>query len=87
MVFLFRLKNMTFPHHRASVDGIQSHYIIVGHGDCSFIIWMARNTVCVGIHQKPLTGYDEKTMTEDIHQLVTQLGFKIFNFQYERDEP
>ena len=25
---------------------------------------------------KPLTGYDGKTLAEDIHQLVTQLGFK-----------
>jgi pimeloyl-ACP methyl ester carboxylesterase len=25
---------------------------------------------------KPLTGYDGKTLVEDIHQLVTQLGFK-----------
>ena len=30
----------------------------------------------LGDSSKPLTGYDGKTVTEDIHQLVTQLGFK-----------
>jgi pimeloyl-ACP methyl ester carboxylesterase len=29
-----------------------------------------------GDSSKPLTGYDGKTVAEDIHQLVTQLGFK-----------
>jgi pimeloyl-ACP methyl ester carboxylesterase len=33
----------------------------------------------LGDSSKPLTGYDGKTLAEDIHQLVTQLGFeKIF---------
>ena len=30
----------------------------------------------LGDSSKPPTGYDGKTVTEDIHQLVTQLGFK-----------
>ena len=30
----------------------------------------------LGESSKPLTGYDGKTVAEDIHQLVTQLGFK-----------
>jgi len=30
----------------------------------------------LGDSSKPLTGYDGKTTAEDIHQLVTQLGFK-----------
>src|SRR5215510_12034581 len=30
----------------------------------------------LGDSSKPLTGYDGKTVAEDIHQLVTQMGFK-----------
>jgi pimeloyl-ACP methyl ester carboxylesterase len=30
----------------------------------------------LGDSSKPLTGYDGKTLAEDLHQLVTQLGFK-----------
>jgi pimeloyl-ACP methyl ester carboxylesterase len=30
----------------------------------------------LGDSSKPLTGYDSKTVAEDIHQLVTHLGFK-----------
>ncbi len=30
----------------------------------------------LGDSSKPLTGYDGKTLADDIHQLVTQLGFK-----------
>ena len=30
----------------------------------------------LGDSSKPPTGYDGKTVAEDIHQLVTQLGFK-----------
>jgi hypothetical protein len=30
----------------------------------------------LGDSSKPSTGYDGKTLAEDIHQLVTQLGFK-----------
>ena len=30
----------------------------------------------LGDSSKPLTGYDGKTVAEDIHQLVTHLGFK-----------
>src|SRR6266487_4022531 len=29
----FRIDNMTFSHHMASVNGIQLHYVIGGHGD------------------------------------------------------
>ena len=29
----------------------------------------------LGDSSKPLTGYDGKTLAEDIHQLVTQLGY------------
>ena len=30
----------------------------------------------LGDSSKPLTGYDVKTVAEDMHQLVSQLGFK-----------
>ena len=30
----------------------------------------------LGDSSKPPTGYDGKTVAEDIHQLVTQLGFR-----------
>jgi pimeloyl-ACP methyl ester carboxylesterase len=30
----------------------------------------------LGDSSKPLTGYDGKTVAEDIHQLVAKLGFK-----------
>jgi pimeloyl-ACP methyl ester carboxylesterase len=30
----------------------------------------------LGDSSKPLTGYDDKTVAEDIHQLVAKLGFK-----------
>ena len=50
--------------HRVMPDLAKNHTVIVpdlrGLGDSS----------------KPLTGYDGKTLAEDIHQLVTQLGFK-----------
>ena len=29
----FEINNMTFSHHTASVNGIQMHYVIGGHGD------------------------------------------------------
>src|SRR5678815_1575415 len=29
----FQMGNMTFSHHTASVNGIQLHYVIGGHGD------------------------------------------------------
>ena len=29
----FEIDNMTFSHHTASVNGIQFHYVIGGHGD------------------------------------------------------
>ena len=35
----------------------------------------------LGDSSKSLTGYDGKTVAEDIHQLVTQLGFKTIMLQ------
>jgi len=29
----FQIDNMTFSHHMASVNGIQMHYVMGGHGD------------------------------------------------------
>jgi pimeloyl-ACP methyl ester carboxylesterase len=94
----FQIDNMTFSHHMASVNGIQLHYVIGGHGEPVVLLhgwpetwysWhrvmpdLAKNyTVIVpdlrglGDSSKPLTGYDGKTLAEDIHQLITQLGFK-----------
>jgi uncharacterized alpha/beta hydrolase family protein len=94
----FDIDNVTFSHHMASVNGIQLHYVIGGHGNPIVLIhgwpqtwyeWrhvmpaLAQNyTVIVpdlrglGDSSKPLTGYDGKTTAEDIHQLVSQLGFK-----------
>ena len=94
----FQMDNMTFSHHTASVNGIQLHYVIGGHGDPVVLLhgwpetwyaWhkvmpaLAKNHTVVapdlrglGDSSKPLTGYDGKTLAEDIHQLVTQLGFK-----------
>jgi pimeloyl-ACP methyl ester carboxylesterase len=37
---------------------------------------IAPDLLDLGDSSKPLTGYDGKTIAEDIHQLVTQLGFK-----------
>jgi pimeloyl-ACP methyl ester carboxylesterase len=39
--------------------------------NCTVIIPDLRG---LGDSSKPLTGYDGKTVAEDIHQLVTQLG-------------
>ena len=94
----FQIDNMTFSHHMATVNGIQMHYVIGGHGEPVVLLhgwpetwysWhrvmpdLAKNyTVIVpdlrglGDSSKPSTGYDGKTLAEDIHQLVTQLGFK-----------
>jgi pimeloyl-ACP methyl ester carboxylesterase len=46
----------------------------------------------LGDSSKPLTGYDGKTTAEDIHQLVSQLGFKRIFFVghdvgFARDPP
>lgn len=82
----------------ASVNGIQMHYVMGGHGDPIVLLhgwpetwyeWrhvmpaLAKNyTVIVpdlrglGDSSKPSTGYDGKTAAEDIHQLITKLGFK-----------
>ncbi len=92
------MDNMTFSHHTASVNGIQLHYVIGGHGDPVVLLhgwpetwyaWhhvmpaLAKNYTVIapdlrglGDSSKPPTGYDGKTVAEDIHQLVTQLGFK-----------
>jgi pimeloyl-ACP methyl ester carboxylesterase len=89
---------MIFSHHTASVNGIQLHYILGGHGDPVVLLhgwpetwyeWhkvmpaLAKNYTVIapdlrglGDSSKPLTGYDGKTVAQDIHQLVTQLGFK-----------
>ena len=94
----FQIDNMTFSHHMASVNGIQLHYVIGGHGDPIVLLhgwpetWYAWHKVMpalaknytviapdlrgLGDSSKPPTGYDGKTVAEDIHQLVTQLGFK-----------
>jgi pimeloyl-ACP methyl ester carboxylesterase len=93
----FQIDNMTFSHHVTSVNGIQMHYVIGGHGDPVVLLhgwpetWYAWHRVMpalaknytviapdlrgLGDSSKPLTGYDGKTVAEDIHQLVTQLGF------------
>jgi pimeloyl-ACP methyl ester carboxylesterase len=82
----------------ASVNGIQMHYVMGGHGDPVVLLhgwpetwyeWrhvmpaLAQNYTVIapdlrglGDSSKPQTGYDGKTVAEDIHQLVTQLGFK-----------
>ena len=89
---------MTFSHHTASVNGIQLHYVIGGHGDPVVLLhgwpetWYEWHNVMpalakkytviapdlpgLGDSSKPLTGYDGKAVAADIHQLVTQLGFK-----------
>jgi pimeloyl-ACP methyl ester carboxylesterase len=94
----FQMDNMTFSHHTASVNGIQLHYVIGGHGDPVVLLhgwpetWYAWHKVMpalaknytviapdlrgLGDSSKPLTGYDGKTVAEDIHQLVGKLGFK-----------
>ena len=94
----FQLGNTTFSHHMASVNGIQLHYVIGGHGDPVVLLhgwpetwyqWryvmpaLAQNYTVIapdlrgiGDSSKPPTGYDGKTVAEDIHQLVTFLGFK-----------
>jgi pimeloyl-ACP methyl ester carboxylesterase len=94
----FQIDNVTFSHHMTTVNGIQIHYVIGGHGDPVVLLhgwpetWYAwhhvmpalakNHTVIVpdlrglGDSSKPRTGYDGKTVAEDIHQLVTQLGFK-----------
>ncbi len=93
----FKIDNMTFSYHMASVNGIQMHYVIGGHGvpvvllhgfPQSWYEWrhimpaLAKNyTVIVpdlrgfGDSSKPDNGYDGKTTSEDIYQLVSQLGF------------
>ena len=93
----FEIDNVTFSHHTASVNGIQIHYVIGGHGDPVVLLhgwpetwygWhkvmpaLAKNYTVIapdlrglGDSSKPPTGYDGKTVAEDIHQLVTQLGF------------
>src|SRR5919202_524763 len=94
----FRMDNMTFSHHTASVNGIQLHYVIGGHGYPVVLLhgwpetwyeWhkvmpaLAKNYTVIapdlrglGDSSKPPTGYDGKTLAEDIHQLVGKLGFK-----------
>jgi pimeloyl-ACP methyl ester carboxylesterase len=81
-----------------TVNGIQMHYVIGGHGDPVVLLhgwpetwyeWrhvmpsLAKNYTVIapdlrglGDSSKPVTGYDGKTVAEDIHQLVGKLGFK-----------
>lgn len=88
----------TFTHHRATVNGIQIHYVIGGKGEPLVLLhgwpqsWYAwrhimpilaqRYTVIVpdmrgfGESAKPDTGYDKRTVAEDIHQLVQKLGYQ-----------
>jgi pimeloyl-ACP methyl ester carboxylesterase len=94
----FQLDNMTFSHNIASVNGVQLHYVIGGHGPPVVLLhgwpetWYAWHNVLpalaknytviapdlrgLGDSSKPVTGYDGKTVAEDIHQLVTKLGYK-----------
>ncbi len=94
----FQIDNMTFSHRMASLNGIQLHYVIGGHGNPLVLLhgwpetwyeWhkvmpaLAKNYTVIapdlrglGDSSKPLTGYDGKTVAADIHQLVTQIGFK-----------
>ena len=94
----FQIDNMTFSHRKASVNGIQMHYLIGGQGDPVVLLhgwpetWYAWHKVMpalaknytviapdlrgLGDSSKPPTGYDGKTLAEDIHQLVGKLGFK-----------
>jgi pimeloyl-ACP methyl ester carboxylesterase len=94
----FQIDNLTFSHHTASVNGIQLHYVIGGHGDAVVLLhgwpetwyqWrhvmpiLAKNYTVIapdlrglGDSSKPPTGYDGKTVAEDVYQLVTKLGFK-----------
>jgi pimeloyl-ACP methyl ester carboxylesterase len=94
----FKINNVNFSHHTATVNGIQLHYVIGGEGDPVVLLhgwpetwyeWrhvmpaLAKNYTVIapdlrgiGDSSKPPTGYDGKTVAEDIHQLVTQLGFK-----------
>ena len=94
----FQIDNVTFTHHMSSVNGIQLHYVIGGHGDPVLLLhgwpetwyaWrhvmpaLAKNYTVIapdlrglGDSSRPVTGYDGKTTAEDIHQLVTKLGFK-----------
>jgi len=93
----FKIDNVTFSHHTATVNGIQLHYVIGGQGDPVVLLhgwpetwyeWhkvmpaLAKNYTVIapdlrglGDSSKPLTGYDGKTLAEDIHQLITKLGF------------
>src|SRR4249920_452783 len=94
----FQIDNVTFSHHMTTVNGIQMHYVIGGHGDPVVLLhgwpetwyeWrhvmpsLAKNYTVIapdlrglGDSSKPQTGYDGKTVAEDIHQLVGKLGFK-----------
>jgi pimeloyl-ACP methyl ester carboxylesterase len=94
----FQIDNVTFSHHMTTVNGIQMHYVIGGHGDPVVLLhgwpetwyeWrhvmpsLAKNYTVIapdlrglGDSSKPVTGYDGRTVAEDIHQLVGKLGFK-----------
>ena len=83
---------MTFSHRTASVNGIQLHYVIGGHGNPVVLLhgwpetwyeWrhvmpaLSKNYTVIaadlqglGDSSKPPTGYDGKTVAEDIHELT-----------------
>jgi pimeloyl-ACP methyl ester carboxylesterase len=94
----FDIDNETFSHHKASVNGIQMHYVIGGQGDPIVLLhgwpetwyeWrhiipelivnnytvIAPDMRGLGDSEKSLTGYDKKTVSEDIYQLVEKLGY------------
>jgi len=88
----FQIDNMTFSHRTASVNGIQLHYVIGGHGNPVVLLhgwpetwyeWrhvmpaLSKNYTVIaadlqglGDSSKPPTGYDGKTVAEDIHELT-----------------
>jgi pimeloyl-ACP methyl ester carboxylesterase len=47
---------------------------------------IAPDLLGLGDSSKPLTGYDGKTVAEDIHQLVAKLGFKTIFLVYRRTD-
>ncbi|MFL6406625.1 MAG: alpha/beta fold hydrolase [Nitrososphaeraceae archaeon] len=79
---------MTFSHNTASVNGIQMHYVIGGHGDPVVLLhgwpetWYAWHKVMPALAKNytviapDLRGLGGKTLAEDIHQRVGKLGFK-----------
>ena len=106
----FKIDDVTFSHHTASVNGIQLHYVIGGQGDPVVLLhgwpetWYAWHKVMpalaknytvivpdlrgIGDSSKPLTGYDGKTVAEDIFPklLRTDRGISIISGLRSRDD-